>query len=72
MAIEIVLKAKADKNEQTNPPTAAARKTFWRPHVSAKKPHKWLVKTTPKNEMALSIPCSWVVNSKSHLACGKI
>lgn len=90
--IDIVLMAKADKNEKINPPSAAMRITFCLPlevnfitvmiwqqnlnwyhyHVSARKPHKCDVNTIPRYEMALRIPCSSVVNFKSHFAYGII
>lgn len=64
--------ANADENEKMNAIAADKRKTFFRPHVSAKKPHKCDENTIPKYDIPLSTPCSCIVNSRSHLAYGKI
>lgn len=72
MIIEIVFTAKADENEKMNAPVAAKRRTFCLPQVSARKPHKWLVNTMPRYDIAERNPCSPIVNFKSHFAYGKI
>lgn len=55
-----------------NAPVAAKRNTFFRPHVSAKNPHKCDENTIPKYEIPVSTPCSRIVSSRSHFAYGKI
>lgn len=61
---------KLEITENTNPVTSENRRTFTRPQVSARKPQKWDVITTPMNPMALITPCSAVVISISHFAAG--
>lgn len=68
MSIEMVFVANADAAANMNPPIAAARKTFCRPHVSDKKPMKYDVRAIPKFETPPKNPCSPTDNSKSHLA----
>lgn len=70
--MEMKFVAKADRKENINAPIAAVCKTLCRPHVSAKNPQKCDVNTIPKYEMALSRPCSSVVNFRSHFTYGII
>lgn len=44
----MVFTANADENDTTNAQAAASRNTFFRPHVSAKNPHKCDEDTMPK------------------------
>lgn len=64
--------ANTDENEKTNALAAANRSTFFRPHVSAKNPHKCDENTMPKYDIPLSTPCSLIDSSRSHFAYGKI
>lgn len=61
--LEIIENINPDNNENCN--------TFNRPHVSAMKPQKCDVRTTPIKPIALIKPCSETVISMSHLAAGK-
>lgn len=53
-----------------NPPNSAVRITFWRPHVSDRKPQKCELTTMPRNDMEFSRPCSVVDMAMSHLTNG--
>lgn len=66
-----VLIEKAEIKEKMNPPKAAIRITFCRPHVSAKNPQKYEVVITPRYDIEPKIPCSVVVKFRSHLMYGK-
>lgn len=56
--------------ENAKPVPSAKRKTFRLPHVSAINPQNCDVSTKPRNAIALIMPCSPVVRSRSHLAAG--
>ncbi len=62
---------KLDNTENMKPDNNENRSTFNRPHVSAIKPQKCDVRTTPMKPIALIKPCSVVDISMSHLAAGK-
>lgn len=63
--------ANADENEKMNAIAAANRSTFFRPHVSDRKPHKCEENTIPKYDIPLRTPCSLIDSSRSHFAYGK-
>lgn len=56
--------------EKKKPLNAANDKTFFRPHVSARKPQKYDVDTIPRNDTDDRIPCCDIVKFKSHFAFG--
>lgn len=62
---------KLEMIENMNPDNNENRKTLSRPQVSAMKPQKCDVSTTPIKPTALINPCSAVVISISHFAAGK-
>lgn len=66
-----VLIENAEIKEKMNPPKAAIRITFCRPHVSAKYPQKYEVVMVPRNDIEPKIPCPLVVKFRSHLMYGK-
>lgn len=68
----IVFIAKADANENINPPIAATRRTFFLPQVSARNPQICDENTIPRYDIALRKPCCCEVNFRSHFANGKI
>lgn len=59
-----------DNALNAKPAPSENRNTFRRPHVSAMKPQKCDVNTTPKKAIALIMPCSLVEMLSSHLAAG--
>lgn len=62
---------KLDIIENMNPDNNENCNTLSRPQVSARKPQKCEVSTTPIKPIAFINPCSAVVISMSHLAAGK-
>lgn len=59
-----------DRAENAKPDPNAICITFRRPQVSAIKPQKCEVSTTPKKATALIMPCSVLLMFSSHLAAG--